>query len=193
MLNRISSYLSRNVLVRIYKQTVLPILDYGCVVWGDCGKAYSKRLERLQNQAMRIILAANRKTCSQDMRAKLCLLSLDSRRRFLRLQYVFKIVRNINCPHQLEGYLINRSALHDRDLRDSTLLDVIATKTKMGQSSFKCAAAIEWNKLPKELRELKTLPTFKAAVYKYFLNWTRTIINVVYNVSTFNCMYYVLI
>ena len=80
----------------------------------------------------------------------------------------FKIVRNINCPHQLEGYLVKRSALHDRELRDSTLLDVIATKTKMGQSSFKGAAALEWNKLPKELRELKTLPTFKAAVYKYF-------------------------
>ena len=58
LLNRLSSFLDRSTLLRIYKQTVLPLLDYGCVVWGDCGKENSKRLERLQNRAMRIILHA---------------------------------------------------------------------------------------------------------------------------------------
>ena len=62
MLNRISSYLSRKVLLRIYKQTILPILDYACIVWTDCGKHNAERLERLQNQAMRIILSSHRKT-----------------------------------------------------------------------------------------------------------------------------------
>ena len=56
LLNRISSFLSRNILLRIYKQTVLPLLDYGCVIWIDCGKGNAERLERVQNQAMRIIL-----------------------------------------------------------------------------------------------------------------------------------------
>ena len=65
LLNRISKYLGRNVLLAIYKQTILPIMDYGCVVWGDCGKQNAQHLERLQNQAMRIILGANRKTCTQ--------------------------------------------------------------------------------------------------------------------------------
>ena len=35
------------------------------------------------------------------------------------------IMHNINCPHQLEGYLVKRSEMHNRDLRDSTLLHVI--------------------------------------------------------------------
>jgi len=61
------------------------MLDYGFIIWGVCGKSNSRRLERLQNQAMRIILAANRRTCSQDMRNRLYLLSLDSRRRFLKV------------------------------------------------------------------------------------------------------------
>ena len=82
MLNRDSKFLSSSVLLRIYKQTILPIFYYGCIVWGDCGKGNAKRLERLQNKAMRIILNANRKTCSQEMRIKLNLLSLESRRRF---------------------------------------------------------------------------------------------------------------
>ena len=104
LLNRISKYLTRSVLLRIYKQTILPLMDYGCIVWGDCGKQNAQHLERLQNQAMRIILSANHKTCTQHMRSKLTLLSLSSRRRFLRLQLVFKIINNIDCPRQLKGY-----------------------------------------------------------------------------------------
>ena len=50
LLNRISSFLSHDILVRINKQTVL---DYGCVVRGtQCSKANTQRLECLQNQAM---------------------------------------------------------------------------------------------------------------------------------------------
>ena len=38
LLNRISFFLSHDILLRIYKQTVLPLLDYGCVVWAECSK-----------------------------------------------------------------------------------------------------------------------------------------------------------
>ena len=88
-LNRISAFLSRNVLLRICKQTILPIFDYGRIVWGDCGKQNEQRLELLQNQAIRIILAAHRKSCTQNMCPRLAVLSLLSRRRFLRLQLVY--------------------------------------------------------------------------------------------------------
>ena len=141
------------------KQMILPIVDYGCIVWGDCEKNNSQRLERLQNQAMRTILSTNRNTCSQEMRSKLSLLSLESRRRFLRL------IHNINCPQQLENYLLKRSAFHTRDFRDSTLLNIVATKTKVGQTSFKCTAAREWNLLPKDIREIQSLSKFKAIVF----------------------------
>ena len=56
LLNRISSFLSHKILLNIYKQTVLPILCYGCIVWGDCSKRNAQCLEHLQNQAMQIIL-----------------------------------------------------------------------------------------------------------------------------------------
>ena len=76
------------------------------IVWGDCGKQNAQHLERLQNQAMRVILGDNRKTCTQYMRSKLRLLSLSSRRCFMRLQLVYKIINNRHCPRQLERYLI---------------------------------------------------------------------------------------
>ena len=44
--------------------------------------------EMLQNYAMRSILKADRKTCTQTMRDELNLLTLSNRRRFLRFQLI---------------------------------------------------------------------------------------------------------
>ena len=128
LLNRISKYLGCNVLLAIYKQMILPIMDYRCVVWDDCCKQNAQHLKGLQNQAMRIILGANRKTCTQCMRSKLRLLSLSSRRCFMRLQLVYKNINNKHCPCQLEGYLVKCSQLHNRTFRDSSLIDGLRVK-----------------------------------------------------------------
>ena len=161
MLNRIAPFLSQRVLLNIYKQNILPILDYGFIIWDVRVKSNSRRLERLQNQAMRIILAASRRSCSQEMRNRLYLLSLDSRRRILKLQLAFKVVNNVHCPHKLVRYLIKRPDLHGRILKDLTLLNVSPFKTKMGHSTFNCDATQEWNGLQREIREINTLSKFK--------------------------------
>ena len=148
---------------------MLPLLVYGCVIWGECSKENAQCLERLQNRAMRIILHADRKTCTQKMHAKLFLLPLYSRRLFIKRQYVYKTVNNINCPKQLTGYLVKRSQRHHRSLRDPTLLDLPLVKTKCGQTSFKFSAASAWNKLPREMRELRSLAQFKVRTFTYLM------------------------
>ena len=39
----------------------------------------------------------------------------------------------------------------------------------LGQSSFKFVAAKDWNELPKEIRELSSITSFKSKVFKHFL------------------------
>lgn len=53
------------------------------------------------------------------MRERLGLLTLSNRRRYLRLQSVYKIVNDYRCPRQLQGYFALRSELHRKALRDS--------------------------------------------------------------------------
>ena len=96
LLNRLAGFLDTKILRRIYKQTILPVIDYGCIVWHECDKSLSDKLERLQNQAMRVLLRANRTTCSQYMRNTLGLLTLYNRRRFLRFVFIFKTVNKQN-------------------------------------------------------------------------------------------------
>ena len=68
LLNRLSCFLCSDVFIKIYKGTILPILNYACIVWMDCPKKLSNKLERLQNQALRIIFRKNKRTCSQVLR-----------------------------------------------------------------------------------------------------------------------------
>ena len=111
------------------------------------------------------VLHADRKTCTQEMRAKLQLLSLHSRRLFIKLQYVNKIINNHNCPKQLTGYLMKQTQRHCRSFRD-----LPQVKTKCGQTLFKFSAGSAWNKLPREIRELATLAQFKGKTFTYLLN-----------------------
>ena len=52
LLNTISSFLDSTTLLKIYKATILPILDYGCILWESCSKKNSDFLERLQNKEL---------------------------------------------------------------------------------------------------------------------------------------------
>ena len=121
LLSRTSSFLSPEILLKIYKTTNLPIWDYGCIVWGFCSKKNSDFLERLQNKAMPIILRTNHLACTQSMRERLGLLTLSNRRRYLRLQLVYKIVNDYYCPRQLQGYFALRSQLR-RKIKPSEIV-----------------------------------------------------------------------
>ena len=119
---------------------------------------------------MRIILRTDHLTCTQFMREKLGLLTLFNRRRYMRLQLVYRIVNDYNYPRQLQGYLILRSDLRSRVLRDNRELHLLRTKTAIGQSAFMYAAAKEWNDLPTDHRSCSSLKIFKTKLFNFFMD-----------------------
>ena len=68
---------------------------------------------------------------------------------------------------------IKRSHLNGRILKDLTLLNITPSKTKIGQSTFKCDAAREWNGLSRENRELNTLSKSKTHIFKHSMDQDR--------------------
>ena len=104
-----------------------------------------EKIECLQNQAMRSVIKVDSKSCSQEMRSTLGLLTLFYRRRFSQSVLTFKIVLYVNCPDQLRLYLSFRCNIQSRNLRDNTLLHLPKVCTKTGQTAFQYAAAEDWN------------------------------------------------
>ena len=93
----------------------------------------------------------------------------------MRLQLVYRIVNDYNCPRQLQGYFVLRSDLHSKVLRDNRELHPSPrTKTAMGQSTFMYAAAKEWNDLPTDHRNYSSLKSFKTKLFKFFTDLDKT-------------------
>ena len=135
----------------------------------ECRSTQTKRLGELQNRAMRIILHQVRRKCTQEMRNELKLLTLNSRRRFLRFICILKILHNLDCPDQSRDIFKFRRNMHDKDLRDKTLLDLWKVKSAIGQSMYKYAGAKDCNSLPSKFREITSIISFKRIIYTYLL------------------------
>ena len=174
LLNRISSFLPSLILLRIYKQTILPILDYGSTVWHECGTIQTRRVEKLQNLALRITFTKARGKCCQEMRSELKLLTLHSRRRFLRFTSIFKILYNLDCPSQLRDTFKFKRCMHNRDLRDKTLLDLPKVNSAIGQSAFNYAGAKDLNSLPEICNSLNKVFIIIIIIIKKKLGFLKT-------------------
>ena len=67
LLKVLSKYVDKSSLKQYYNSYILPIFDYGCMIWGQCSLYNMNRLLKLQKRAARIILQADFMTPSQLM------------------------------------------------------------------------------------------------------------------------------
>ena len=58
-LNEFGILLFFYVLVKVYNSLIQPHFDYCNVVWENCNKGLSEKLQRLQNRAARILMSAS--------------------------------------------------------------------------------------------------------------------------------------
>ena len=119
-----------------------------------------------KNQARRVILRANRTTCTQYRRNTLELLTLYNRRRFLRFVFIFIIVNNQNCAKQLEGYLTSRAELQNRNLRNQGTLHVPQSQNCSGRKTFQIAGSNDWKSLLTKLKKTTGIGSFKFNLFK---------------------------
>ena len=62
MLKRIRKYLNVKTSVLIYKSFILPILEYGSILYMNASKSHLDRLQTLQNYALKCCLDVNKRT-----------------------------------------------------------------------------------------------------------------------------------
>ena len=172
LLKLLSKYVDQNSLKLYYKSYILPILDYGCLIWGPCSTLTTNRLIKLQKRAARIILKVDLMTLSKQMFSELKWLPLPERVKYHTYIMMFNILNNMAPDYLRQLFVSNVSKSHERALRsaDIKLLAIPLCRNTYYEKSFTVAGAREWNSLPLNLRELPTIQSFKTAVRSYLLN-----------------------
>ena len=90
LLKRLSKYVDMPNLKLYYNSYILPIFDYGCMIWGQCSAYNINRLLKLQKRAARIILQADFMPPSKEMFQELGWLTFTQRVQYHICVMVFK-------------------------------------------------------------------------------------------------------
>ena len=92
--------LSRVALNQIYVSYVLPILEYSSIVWDGCSQQDSEALERLQNEAARIVTGLTRSVhvTLDNLYAECGWTSLAERRKQNKLTFMYRSVNRLRYP-----------------------------------------------------------------------------------------------
>ena len=154
--------LDRNALERVYKSFVLPIMEYGDVVWAGSPDCDLEKLDKVHIRAMRIITGATEHSNINSMYEDLGRVSLSRRCLIHRLTLFYKIT-NYMTPQYLADIVpptVGDRQIYNLRSRDN-ITQIHAQKQRYTKSFFP-ATIREWNSLPMEIRNSPTLCTFKA-------------------------------
>ena len=103
---------NQETLKTIYYSLVQAYFDYCDVVWGDCSKTRTDKLQKLHTRAARIITRADHSIRSSDVLNSLEWSNLEERRKRHLLVMMFKVFNN-NCPTYLQERFHITSEIHD--------------------------------------------------------------------------------
>ena len=170
LLKLLSKYIGKASLNQYYNSYILPLFDYGCLVWGRCSASNIHRLLKLQKRAARIILQADIMLPSQSLFKELKWLSVPKRIQYHTCIMVYKSLKGL-APEYMTGLFSKVSETHSRSLRsvENDLLRIPYARTCYYDRSFTIQRAKQWNALPIEIRTASSLSSLKQKVKTYLL------------------------
>lgn len=165
-LKRVRPFISRKTAVQLYFALIQPHFDYCCSVWDGLGDTLATKLQKLQNRAVRVI---TRSSYDANTCALLSCLQLDNlyiRRKKLKAQLMFKILKG-DMPLYLQSLFSIRNT--EYNLRNNQFkLSLPKPRTNYLKRSLCYSGALLWNSFPEEMRSLTLFSQFKRATNDYY-------------------------
>ena len=161
-IKRISHCVPPATLHNIYHGLVQSHFDYCSVVWGNCAKTLSDKLQRLQNRAVRVLTHSTYDADANQLFKELGWDNLETRRQKLKAEMVYKSLNGL-APNYLSSKFNQRSdVITSYNLRDSdNKLAIPLPRTNHYKNSFAYSGAVLCNSLPSATRQATSLTNFR--------------------------------
>ena len=170
MLVKIRNNIDTNCAVTIYKQTILPLLDYTGFLLISGNVSDRLDLQTLQNDALRVCfnVRLRDRVSIVQMHSRAKLLSLEQRRQLQLLNLMF-IYKNRHRD-------IRR--IHGRNTRAANVYSF--TRERYHNNKYKNSpfykGALLWDTLPMNIRQCERLPVFKKALRSVYREYNDKLI-----------------
>ena len=166
VLMRLSPFLSRLNKLTIFHTFILSNFNYCPLAWHFCSESNSKKLEKIQERALRFVYDDFKSTYEELLnRANIPCLHIK-RIRTMAVE-TFRILNDMSPP--VLSDLVRIRDCSSYNFRYQNVLQVPQVRTtKYGKKSFRFAAAILWNSFPDNFRQVSSFNQFKALIS----NWS---------------------
>ena len=155
-----------SILLKLYLSFVRPHLEFSSAVWSPHLKGEVEAVEKVQKYALKVCMKSW-DTSYADLLSMTSLPSMQCRRLQTSLCHLYKIVHGLT---DFPGAPTTRQQFHYNSRSSTTeALVVPHFRTSSHQNSFFPLTICEWNKLPKEIIECKTLCSFKKFLSKHYV------------------------
>ncbi len=165
---RLRPMLSFPVAERLINTFVFTRIDYCNALLAGASKATLNKLQVVQNSAARILTRTRMRDHITPVLESLHWLPVSFRVDFKILMLTYKALHGL-APQYLSDLLIPYTPTRDLRSSETGLLTVPLTRLRlMGDRAFSSLAPKLWNSLPIEIRQAKTLSTFKSRLKTIF-------------------------
>ena len=149
----------------LYKVLILPIIDYGDIVYHKLNQSDAVSLQRIQNVACRAILKADIYTHIDFMHDELELSMLYQRRCQHICNMMHKMLNGQGPPDCAEAFIYEHEIHHIQTRRAACdLLCVPRTRLKCSERDFMVEGPRLWNQIPLAIRQTESHDLFKKLV-----------------------------
>ena len=174
LMKLLSKYVNQNSSKQYYNSYVLPVFDFGCVVWGNTTNANLTIPVKLQKRAARMILKEDFMITSDQFFKELNLLPFPKRVQYHTCLTVYKSITG-QAPEYIFSLLTYASDYHERQIRSKTLdlLHIPRSHSANFDRAFSVQGPKLWNGLPADIRNSNSINRFKSELKRYLLynNW----------------------
>ena len=181
MLGRVRSYISESLALQLYKSLIIPHIDYGDVVYDAASKRDCQTLQVIQNGCLRICCKADPRTPIVDLHRRAKIPFLADR----RVAHSCNIVFNGLHGNSTEGinkmftYVHDAHAVNTRSSSDD-IIKLPKYRLTKSQSNLSFWGGQYYNELPRNIRNVETLASFKRNMKSHIVNWIRVLLEKVF-------------
>lgn len=160
-LKRISKYLTSGTKLKIYQSFVIANFSYCPAVYSQCLTKDAKKLEKLNERALRFVYNDFVSTYRELLKTKKHT-SLHMMRTQAIIELVFRVLYNSAPPIESKILKIKQVPYN---FRDNNILELPTYKTiKFGKNAFRYLGAKMWNSVPSAIKTFTNLHDFKQAL-----------------------------
>ncbi|MCG7876809.1 MAG: reverse transcriptase family protein [Candidatus Thiodiazotropha endolucinida] len=168
IMRKLKFTLNRLALNQIYNSYVLPILEYSSLVWDGCTDQDANALEKLQNEAARIVTGLTRSVSLERLYKECGWVSLSERRKKQKLYFMYRSF-NGQVPSYIEDLIpppIRETTNYP--LRNRNNISAPFCRTELFRNSCIPSSVTLWNNLDESLRTSSSINSFKYAMKNHY-------------------------